>query len=69
MRPSSFHEPKFVPHNPSFFWNERDRGHIVVQNILLAATVPFDDQSRPILVGHGALVSLIVLPANLIADF
>jgi hypothetical protein len=38
--------------------------HIVVQNLLLAATIPFDGYARPILFNDGALIGWIVLPAN-----
>ena len=38
-------------------------------NGLLAAIIPLDDDTRPIRFGDGALVGLIVLPANAVADF
>jgi hypothetical protein len=39
-----------------------------MQNLLLAATIPFDCYARPILFSDGALIGLIVLPANAVAD-
>ena len=39
-----------------------------MQNLLLAATIPFDGYARPILFSDGALIGLIVLPANALAD-
>src|SRR5260221_2167731 len=38
--------------------------HVVVKNVLLAATIPFDGYARPILFNDGALIGWIVLPAN-----
>jgi hypothetical protein len=35
-----------------------------MQNLLLAATIPFDGYARPILFNDGALIGWIVLPAN-----
>ena len=42
--------------------------HVVVQDRLFAAIVPFDGHARPIFFGDGALIGLIVLPANTITD-
>jgi hypothetical protein len=39
-----------------------------MQNLLLAATIPFDGYTRPILFSDGALIGLIALPANAVAD-
>ena len=36
---------------------------------LLASTIPFDGYARPILFRDGALIGLVVLPGNLVADF
>ncbi len=41
---------------PAFGWDESDAA--------LAATIPFDGYARPILFSDGALIGLIVLPAN-----
>jgi hypothetical protein len=40
-----------------------------MQNRLLAPAIPFDYQSRPTFFGYDALVGLVILPTNLIADF
>ena len=45
-----------------------DLRHVVVENCLLAAIVPFDGYASPILFSDGALIGLIVLPANAVAD-
>ena len=42
--------------------------HIVMKNGLLAAIIPFDGYARPILFSDGALILLIILPANAVAD-
>ena len=42
--------------------------HVVVKNCLLAAIVPFDGYASPILFSDGALIGLIVVPANTVAD-
>jgi hypothetical protein len=42
--------------------------HVVVKNGLLAANIPFEGYARPILFSDGALIGLIVLPANAVAD-
>ena len=42
--------------------------HVVVKNGLLAAIIPFDGYARPILFSYDALIILIVLPANAVAD-
>jgi hypothetical protein len=39
-----------------------------MQNLLLAATIPLDGYAWPILFNDGALIGLIVLPANAVAD-
>jgi hypothetical protein len=38
--------------------------HIVVKNGLLDAIIPLDGYARPVLFDDGALIDLIVLPAN-----
>jgi hypothetical protein len=43
--------------------------HVVVKNRLLAAIIPFDGYARPILFSDGALIGLIVLPANTFANY
>ena len=43
--------------------------HVIVKNCLLAAIVPFDGYASPILFSDGALIGLIVVPANTVADF
>jgi hypothetical protein len=40
-----------------------------MQNGLIAAIIPFDGYASPILFSDGALIGLIVLPANAVADF
>ena len=42
--------------------------HIVVQNGLLAAIIPFDGYARPILFSDGALITQISIPKNTVAD-
>jgi hypothetical protein len=39
-----------------------------VKNGLLAPIIPFDGYARPILFSDGALIGLIVLPANTVAN-
>jgi hypothetical protein len=34
--------------------------HVIIQNLLLAATIPFDGCARPILFSDGALIGFIV---------
>ena len=42
--------------------------HVVVKNCLLAEIVPFDGYASPIIFSDGALIGLIVVPANTVAD-
>ena len=42
--------------------------HIVVQNGLLAAIIPFDGYARPILFSDGALITQISNSKNTVAD-
>jgi len=39
-----------------------------VQNGLLASIIPLDGNTSPILVGNGATVGLIAVPANTVTD-
>jgi hypothetical protein len=43
--------------------------HVIMQNGLLTAIVPFDGYACPIRFGYGATVGLIVSPANAVASF
>ena len=44
--------------------------HIVVQNgLLTTTTVPLDRYTGPIRFGDGALVGIVLLPADFVADF
>ena len=45
-------------------WHPLNSRHVIMQNLLLAATIPLDGYARPILFNDGALIGLIVLPAN-----
>ena len=45
---------------PAFGWDESDAA--------LAATIPFDGYARPIPFNDGALIGLIVPPADAVAD-
>jgi hypothetical protein len=42
--------------------------HVVVQDRLLAAVIPFDGYTGPILCTDSAIVGVVVLPANTVAD-
>src|SRR5258708_36757779 len=53
-----------TPASHQFLRHTLNSRHVVVKNGLLAATIPFDGYARPILFNDGALIGLIVLPAN-----
>src|SRR5260370_148777 len=53
-----------TPPSHQFLRHTLNSRHVVVKNGLLAATIPFDGYARPILFNDGALIGLIVLPAN-----
>lgn len=53
----------------SFPGNQPDGIHVVVENRLLAATVPFEGDAGPVGVGNGPLVILVIPPANPGAGF
>ena len=43
--------------------------HVVMQNGLLATIIPFYDHASPTRFGDDALIGLIFLPADFVADF
>ena len=45
-------------------WHPLNLRHVVMRNGLHATIIPFDGYTRPILFNDGALIGLIVLPAN-----
>jgi hypothetical protein len=46
-----------------------DLSHIIVQNRLLAAIIPFDGDASPICFSDGPLIVFVSIPANAVADF
>ena len=45
-----------------------NRPHIIMQNSLLAAIIPFNGYASPIRFGDCALIASVVLPTNTVAD-
>ena len=43
--------------------------HVIVLNSLLAAVIPLDRYSGPIRFGDGALVGIVLLPADFVVGF
>jgi hypothetical protein len=66
MAPTAYQRPKISTPDPHIIvvGTRSNLRHIVVKNGLLHAIIPLDGYARPVLFDDGALIDLIVLPAN-----